>query len=104
MGAPSICSRFTQVSGGEEKAAAAERAEALDGLYETLCIIGREERFAASGMQEERTETGIRFTAEYEYHVMLTEETTERMERLKYNGKEAVGYEEKGNIQQRAAE
>ena len=63
--------------------------EALDGLYETLCIIGREERFAASGMQEERTETGIRFTAEYEYHVMLTEETTERMERLKYNGKEA---------------
>lgn len=55
-------------------------------------------------MQEERTETGIRFTAEYEYHVMLTEETTERMERLKYNGKEAVGYEEKGNIQQRAAE
>ena len=37
-------------------------------------------------------------------HVMLTEETTERMERLKYNGKEAVGYEEKGNIQQRAAE
>ena len=89
---------------GEEKAAAAERAEALDGLYETLCIIGREERFAASGMQEERTETGIRFTAEYEYHVMLTEETTERMERLKYNGKEAVGYEEKGNIQQRAAE
>ena len=74
---------------GEEKAAAAERAEALDGLYETLCIIGREERFAASGMQEERTETGIRFTAEYEYHVMLTEETTERMERLKYNGKEA---------------
>lgn len=89
---------------GEEKAAAAECAEALDGLYETLCIIGREERFAASGMQEERTETGIRFTAEYEYHVMLTEETTERMERLKYNGKEAVGYEEKGNIQQRAAE
>ena len=69
----------------------------MDGLYETLCIIGREERFAASGMQEERTETGIRFTAEYEYHVMLTEETTERMERLKYNGKEAVGYEEKGN-------
>ena len=26
------------------------------------------------------------------------------MERLKYNGKEAVGYEEKGDIQQRAAE
>ena len=89
---------------GEEKAAAAECAEALDGLYETLCIIGREDRFAASGMQEERTETGIRFTAEYEYHVILTEETTERMERLKYNGKEAVGYEEKGDIQQRAAE
>ena len=89
---------------GEEKAAAAECAEALDGLYEVLCIIGREERFAASSMQEERTETGIRFTAEYEYHVMLKEETTERMERLKYNGKEAVGYEEKGDIQQRAAE
>jgi len=89
---------------GEEKAAAAECAEALDGLYEVLCIIGREERFAASSMQEERTETGIRFTAEYEYHVMLKEETTERMERLKYNGKEAVGYEEKGDIQQRTAE
>ena len=89
---------------GGEKAAAAECAEALDGLYEVLCIIGREERFAASSMQEERTETGIRFTAEYEYHVMLKEETTERMERLKYNGKEAVGYEEKGDIQQRTAE
>ena len=37
---------------GEEKAAAAECAEALDGLYEVLCIIGREERFAASSMQE----------------------------------------------------
>ena len=91
--------------GGEEgRAAASECAEALDGLYEVLCIIGREERFAASRMQEKRTETGIRFMAEYEYHVMLKEETTERMGRLKYNGKEAVGYEEKGDIQQRAAE
>lgn len=89
---------------GEEKTAAAECAEILDGLYEVLCIIGTEECFAASGMQEKKTETGIRFTAEYEYHVVLEEDAAEKMERLKYNGKEAVGYEEKGNIQQGTAE
>ncbi len=89
---------------GEEKTAAAECAEVSDGLYEALCIIGTEERFAASGMQEEKTETGIRFTAEYEYHVLLEEDAAEKMERLKYNGKEAVGYEEKGDIQQGTAE
>ena len=89
---------------GEEKAAAAECAEVLDGLYEVLCIIGKEECFAASGMQEKKTETGIRFTAEYEYHVLLEEDAAEKMERLKYNGKEAVGYEEKNDIQQRTAE
>lgn len=89
---------------GEEKTAAAEGAAVSDGLYEALCIIGTEERFAASGMQAEKAETGIRFTAAYEYHVVSAEEAAEKMERLKYNGKEVVGYEEKGDIQQGTAE
>lgn len=93
-----------QYFSGEEKTAAAESAAVLDGLYEVLCIIGTEERFAASGMQEEKTAEGIRFTAEYEYHVVFAEEAAALMERLKYNGKEAVGYEEEGDIQQGTAE
>lgn len=89
---------------GEEKTAAAESAAVLEGLYDVLCIIGTAERFAASGMKEEGTETGIRFTVVYEYHAVRTADATEKMERLKYNGKEAVGYEEKGDIQQGTAE
>lgn len=48
---------------GEEKAAAAERAEALDGLYETLCIIGREERLwrqAVCGRKGQRRASDLR--------------------------------------------
>ena len=86
---------------GEEKTAAEESALAVDGLYEALLIIGKDEKFVASGMKHEKTENGVKFTVEYEYHIIFTEEEAEKMERLKYNGKEAVGYEE---IQQRAAE
>ena len=50
---------------------------------------------------DEKTADGVKVTVEYEYHIIFTEEEAEKMERLKYNGKEAVGYEE---IQQREAE
>ena len=70
-------------------------------MYEALLIIGADEKFAASGMKHEKMADGMKFTVEYEYHIIFTEEEAEKMERLKYNGKEAVGYEE---IQQRAAE
>ena len=86
---------------GEEKTAAEENILAADVLYEALLIIGKDEKFAASGMKHEKTADGVKFTVEYEYHIIFTEEEAEKMERLKYNGKEAVGYEE---IQQRAAE
>lgn len=89
---------------GEEKTAAAESAAVLDGLYEALCIIGTEERFAAGGMTAQKTAEGIAVTAAYEYHVIFEEDAAEKMERLKYNGREAVGYEEKENLQQRTAE
>ena len=88
---------------GDEKTAATESATAADGLYEALFLIGKDEKFAASGMKQEKTEDGVRFTVEYEYHVIYTEDKAERMQRLEYNGKEAVGYEEK-YIQQRTAE
>lgn len=90
--------------GGKEKAAAMEEVMAADGLYEALLIIGTEEKFSASGMKQEKTADGVRFTVEYEYHVVFTEEEAEQMQRLVYNGKEAVGYEEESNIQQRTAE
>ena len=85
----------------EEKIAAEENAMAVDRLYEALLIIGKDEKFVASGMKHEKTADGVKFTVEYEYHIIFTEEEAEKMERLKYNGKEAVGYEE---IQQRTAE
>ena len=81
--------------------AAEENAMAVDRLYEALLIIGKDEKFAASGMKYEKIADGVKFTVEYEYHIIFTEEEAEKMERLKYNGKEAVGYEE---IQQREAE
>ena len=87
--------------GGEEKAA--EALAAADGLYEALSIIGDGERFAAGRMKQEKTADGVKMTVEYEYHVILTEEDVGLMERLAYNGEEAVGYEE-GEIQQGAAE
>ena len=79
---------------GEGKTAAAEGIEAVDGLYEILLIIGEGEKFAASGMKHEKTANGVKFTAEYEYHIIFTEDEAELMQRLEYNGKEAVGYEE----------
>ena len=89
---------------GEEKTAAAEGLAVTDELYEILLIIGEDEKFAASGMKHEKTEDGVKFTAEYEYHIVFDEEESSLMERLEYNGKEAVGYEEKDDIQQRTAE
>ena len=89
---------------GEEKTAAAEGIEAVDGLYEALLIIGEDEKFAASGMKHEKTSDGVKFKAEYEYHIIFDEEEIGLMERLEYNGKEAVGYEEESDIQQGTAE
>ncbi|WP_458406717.1 phage tail terminator family protein [Anaerotignum sp.] len=79
---------------GEGKITAAEGIEAVDGLYEVLLIIGEDEKFAASGMKHEKTADGVKFMAEYEYHIIFTEDKAELMQRLEYNGKEAVGYEE----------
>ena len=86
-----------------EKTAAAECAQVADELYEILRIIGEEEKFAASGMHHEKTADGVKFEAAYEYHIIFTEDEAELMQRLEYNGKEAVGYEE-NEIQQRTAE
>lgn len=79
---------------GEMKTAAAEGIEAVDGLYEILLIIGEDEKYAASGMRHEKTADGVKFTVVYEYHIIFDEEEIGLMERLEYNGKEAVGYEE----------
>lgn len=89
---------------GEAKTAAAEGLAATDGLYEALCIIGADEKFAASGMKQEKTAEGVKVTAEYEYHILYDEEEIGLMERLEYNGKETVGYETEGDIQQGTAE
>ena len=87
---------------GEEESG--ERSAVTDGLYEVLLIIGEDEKFAASGMKHEKTEDGVRFLAEYEYHIIFTEDEAELMQRLEYNGEEAVGYEKEGDIQQGTAE
>ena len=79
---------------GEAKTAAAEGLETVDGLYEILLIIGKDEKFAASGMRHEKTADGVKFTVEYEYHIVFVEDEAELMQRLEYNGKEAVGYGE----------
>ena len=89
---------------GEEKTAAAEGLAAMDGICETLLIIGKDEKFAASGMKQEKTADGVKVTVEYEYHIIFTEDEAELMQRLEYNGKEAVGYEEETDIQQGTAE
>ena len=85
-----------------EKTAAAECTQVADELYEILWIIGEDEKFAASGMHHEKTADGVKFEVEYEYHVIFTEDEAKLMQRLEYNGKEAVGYEE-DEIQQRTA-
>lgn len=77
--------------GQEERTA--ESAAAVDGLYEALGIIGDEEKFAAGKMQQEKTADGVKVSVEYEYHVIFTEDEGALMERLEYNGEEAVGYE-----------
>ena len=79
--------------------------EIADGLYEALFLVGGEEKFAASKMKHEKRENdgGLRFTAEYEYHILYEEEIP-LMERLEYNGKRTVGYEEESGIQQGAAD
>ena len=87
---------------GEGARTAAEGLAAAEGLQEALRIIGGEEKFAAEGMRQEKTADGIRLTVEYGYHILFTEEEA-LMGRLAYNGKEAVGYEEKDEIQQGAA-
>ena len=79
---------------GEMKTAATEGIEAVDGLYEILLIIGEDEKYAASGMRHEKTADGVKFTVVYEYHIIFDEEEIGLMERLEYNGKETVGYEE----------
>ena len=79
---------------GEEKNMAAEAATVADGVYEALFLIGKDEKFAASGMKQEQTADGVKFMMEYAYHIIFTEDEAEKMERLEYNGKEAVGYEE----------
>lgn len=79
---------------GGMKTAAAEGIEAANELYEILLIIGEDEKFAASGMKHEKTADGVKFTVEYEYHIIFTEDEAALMGRLEYNGKEAVGYEE----------
>ena len=89
---------------GQEKTAAAEGLAAVEGLCETLLMIGADEKFAASGMEQEKTADGVKVTVEYEYHIIFTEDEAELMQRLEYNGKEAVGYEEKIDIQQGTAE
>ncbi len=89
---------------GEEKTAAAEGLAAAEGICETLLVIGMDEKFAASGMKQEKTADGVKVTVEYEYHIIFTEDEAELMQRLEYNGKEAVGYEEESNIQQGTAE
>ena len=89
---------------GEDKTAATESIEAVDELYEVLLIIGTDEKFAASGMKHEKTADGVKFTVEYEYHIIFTEDEAELMQRLTYNGEEAVGYEKEGDIQQGTAE
>lgn len=90
---------------GRQAAQAAAFSEIADGLYEALLLVGREEKFAASKMKHEKREDdgGLRFTAEYEYHIVYEEETP-LMERLEYNGKRTVGYEEEGGIQQGTAD
>lgn len=88
----------------EAEAKAAEVLEVTDELYEILLIIGVNEKFAASGMAHEKTADGVKLTAEYEYHLIFDDEEAEMMGRLEYNGKEAVGYEEEGYIQQGTAE
>ncbi len=88
---------------GERKTMAAEALDVADGLYEGLLIIGEDEKFAAAGIRHEKTEDGVKVTAEYEYHILFEEEEV-MMERLEHNGRRVVGYEEESDIQQETAD
>lgn len=88
----------------ETKTVASDSLATAEKLYEILAIVGREEKFSASGMKHEKLEDGVNVQVEYEYHILFTEEETALMERLEYNGKETAGYEEKDDIQQGTAE
>lgn len=99
-----IC--YYPAEGAERPAAqAAEFLRIADGLYEALFLVGDEEKFAAAKMKHEKREDdgGLRFTAEYEYHIVYDEEIP-LMERLEYNGKRTVGYEEESAIRQGTAD
>ena len=93
-----------QYYGSAEKTAASDVLDVAEGLYEALLMIGDSEKFAASGMKHEKTAEGMKFEVEYEYHIIFTEDEAEKMQRLAYNGKEAVGYEEESDIQQGTTE
>lgn len=90
---------------GRKAAQAAEFMAVADGLYEALFLVGGEEKFAAAKMGHKKREDdgGLEFTAEYEYHIVYGDEEP-LMERLEYNGKRTVGYEEEGGIQQGTAD
>ena len=97
---------YYPAEGAERPAAqAAEFLRIADGLYEALFLVGDEEKFAASKMQHEKREDDgrLRFTVEYEYHIVYDEDIP-LMERLEYNGKRTVGYEEESGIQQGTAD
>lgn len=91
---------------GEKKQAAAETLHIADELYEGLLIIGTKEKFAAAGMRHEKTEDGLQMTVRYEYHILPEQAEDEAMmERLEYNERKMIGYEEKSdNIQQKTAD
>lgn len=90
---------------GRPAAQAEEFLRIADGLYEALFLVGDEEKFAAAKMKHEKREDDGRldFTAKYEYHIIY-EEDIPLMERLEYNGKRTVGYEEENGIQQGTAD
>lgn len=101
------CSRratfFIHYYGGDKKQAAAESLAIADGLYEGLQLIGDAEKFAATGMRHERTADGLKFSVSYEYHILYDEDVA-MMERLEYNERRVVGYEEENDLQQEAAD
>lgn len=88
---------------GEKKTAAAEALRIADGLYEGLRIIGEEEKFAAAGIRHEKTADGLEMTVSYEYHILYDADEA-MMERLEYNERKAVGYEEESDLQQKTAD
>lgn len=83
-------------SGQEETMAVA------DELYNCLWIVGGGEKFCAQSMNHEMIEGKLVFQVCYVWHVILQEEET-LMQRLEYNGRKVVGYEQNGEVQQGTA-